>query len=110
MPVALLCYAGRITMLRSLAMTTTTIRLPPELKARVARAAERAGTTERNFRLTISADPVGSTVYIHFLCVRSLEDSKLGIRTQQKCAFVGRTSRNKPIRSTTLFDPCSDRL
>lgn len=30
-------------------MSTTTIRLPDELKARVARAAERAGTTPHNF-------------------------------------------------------------
>lgn len=30
-------------------MPTTTIRLPDELKARVARAAERAGTTPHNF-------------------------------------------------------------
>lgn len=30
-------------------MSTTTIRLPDELKARVARAAERAGTTSHNF-------------------------------------------------------------
>lgn len=32
-------------------MSTTTIRLPDELKARVARAAERAGTTPHNFIL-----------------------------------------------------------
>ncbi|NCT68063.1 MAG: ribbon-helix-helix protein, CopG family [Rhodanobacteraceae bacterium] len=32
-------------------MSTTTIRLPDELKARVARAAERAGTTAHNFIL-----------------------------------------------------------
>ncbi|MFM9971399.1 MAG: CopG family transcriptional regulator [Burkholderiales bacterium] len=32
-------------------MTTTTIRLPPELKERVSRAAERAGTTPHGFIL-----------------------------------------------------------
>lgn len=33
-------------------MSTTTIRLPEKLKARVTRAAERAGTTPHNFILT----------------------------------------------------------
>ena len=32
-------------------MSTTTIRLPPELKKRIARAAERAGTTAHKFIL-----------------------------------------------------------
>jgi predicted transcriptional regulator len=37
-------------------MSTTTIRLPDELKARVARAAERAGTTAHNFILEAIAE------------------------------------------------------
>jgi predicted transcriptional regulator len=37
-------------------MSTTTIRLPPELKARVAAAAERAGTTSHNFILEAIAE------------------------------------------------------
>ena len=37
-------------------MTTTTIRLPEELKARIARAAERVGTTAHNFILLAIAE------------------------------------------------------
>jgi predicted DNA-binding protein len=37
-------------------MSTTTIRLPEELKARVAAAAERAGTTSHNFILEAIAE------------------------------------------------------
>lgn len=37
-------------------MTTTTIRLPGELKARVTRAAKRAGITPHNFILTAVAE------------------------------------------------------
>ena len=37
-------------------MSTTTIRLPQELKERVARAAERAGTTAHNFMLEAIAE------------------------------------------------------
>jgi len=37
-------------------MPTTTIRLPPELKARIARAAERAGTTPHGFILEAIAE------------------------------------------------------
>jgi predicted DNA-binding protein len=37
-------------------MSTTTIRLPPELKARLAAAAERAGTTAHNFILEAIAE------------------------------------------------------
>jgi predicted transcriptional regulator len=37
-------------------MSTTTIRLPEELKARIARAAERAGTTSHNFILEAIAE------------------------------------------------------
>jgi predicted transcriptional regulator len=37
-------------------MSTTTIRLPEELKARVAAAAERAGTTAHNFILEAIAE------------------------------------------------------
>ena len=37
-------------------MSTTTIRLPPELKERVARAAERAGTTAHGFILEAIAE------------------------------------------------------
>lgn len=37
-------------------MTTTTIRLPDDLKARIAAAAERAGTTSHNFILQAIAE------------------------------------------------------
>ncbi|MBX3725429.1 MAG: ribbon-helix-helix protein, CopG family [Xanthomonadales bacterium] len=37
-------------------MSTTTIRLPEELKARIARAAEAAGTTSHNFILEAIAE------------------------------------------------------
>jgi predicted transcriptional regulator len=37
-------------------MSTTTIRLPEELKARIARAAERVGTTTHNFILLAIAE------------------------------------------------------
>ena len=37
-------------------MTTTTIRLPQDLKERIARAAERAGTTAHNFILEAIAE------------------------------------------------------
>ena len=37
-------------------MSTTTIRLPEDLKARVAAAAERAGTTSHNFILEAIAE------------------------------------------------------
>lgn len=37
-------------------MSTTTIRLPDDLKARVAKAAERAGTTSHNFILEAVAE------------------------------------------------------
>lgn len=37
-------------------MSTTTIRLPPELKTRVAQAAKRAGTTPHGFMLTAIAE------------------------------------------------------
>lgn len=37
-------------------MSTTTIRLPEELKARIARAAERAGTSPHNFILEAIAE------------------------------------------------------
>jgi predicted transcriptional regulator len=40
-------------------MSTTTIRLPDDLKARVAHAAERAGTTAHNFILTAIAEKTG---------------------------------------------------
>ena len=39
-----------------LAMSTTTIRLPPDLKKRIARAAERAGTTAHSFILEAIAE------------------------------------------------------
>ena len=52
--VALLCY---ITILYgNFALSTTTVRLPQELKARVAVAAERAGTTAHNFILEAIAE------------------------------------------------------
>lgn len=41
-------------------MSTTTIRLPDELKARVAAAAERAGTTSHNFILEAIAEKADS--------------------------------------------------
>ena len=37
-------------------MSTTTIRLPPDLKERIARAAERAGTTAHSFILEAIAE------------------------------------------------------
>jgi predicted transcriptional regulator len=37
-------------------MSTTTVRLPPDLKERVARAAERAGTTAHSFILEAIAE------------------------------------------------------
>lgn len=40
-------------------MSTTTIRLPEELKARVAAAAKRAGTTSHNFILEAIAEKTG---------------------------------------------------
>jgi predicted transcriptional regulator len=42
-------------------MTTTTIRMPEDLKERVARAAERAGTTSHAFILDAVAEKVGET-------------------------------------------------
>ena len=39
-------------------MSTTTIRLPEDLKARIARAAEAAGTTSHNFILEAIAEKV----------------------------------------------------
>lgn len=41
-------------------MSTTTIRLPEDLKARVAAAAERAGTTSHNFILEAIAEKTDS--------------------------------------------------
>lgn len=41
-------------------MSTTTIRLPEDLKARVAAAAERAGTTSHNFILEAIAEKADS--------------------------------------------------
>ena len=40
-------------------MSTTTIRLPPELKARVGRAAQIAGTTAHSFILAAIAEKAG---------------------------------------------------
>lgn len=40
-------------------MSTTTIRLSEEMKARIARAAERAGTTPHNFILQAIAEKTG---------------------------------------------------
>jgi predicted transcriptional regulator len=52
--VALLCY---ISILRwNATMSTTTIRLPDDLKARVAAAAERAGMTAHSFILEAIAE------------------------------------------------------
>jgi len=52
--VAQLCYNAFFTM--ELAMSTTTIRLPQDLKERIARAAERAGTTAHSFILEAIAE------------------------------------------------------
>jgi predicted transcriptional regulator len=52
--VALLCYHTFFR--RSFAMSTTTIRLPRDLKERVARAAERAGSTAHSFILEAIAE------------------------------------------------------
>jgi predicted transcriptional regulator len=51
--VARLCYNS---FAKENTMTTTTIRLPEELKARIARAAERVGTTAHNFILLAIAE------------------------------------------------------
>lgn len=42
-------------------MSTTTIRLPDELKARIAEAAKRAGTTSHNFIVEAIAEKADST-------------------------------------------------
>jgi predicted transcriptional regulator len=52
--VAQLCYNNLFTW--SFAMSTTTIRLPQDLKERIARAAERAGTTAHSFILEAIAE------------------------------------------------------
>ena len=52
--VAQLCYNSTSTW--SVAMSTTTIRLPQDLKERIARAAERAGTTAHSFILEAIAE------------------------------------------------------
>ena len=49
-----MCYALRKSM--ETCMSTTTIRIPDELKARVARAAARAGTTAHNFMIEAIAE------------------------------------------------------
>ena len=49
-----MCYIDANTQGR--AMSTTTIRLPDDLKERVARAAKRAGTTSHNFILEAIAE------------------------------------------------------
>jgi len=52
--VAQLCYNAFFTI--ELAMSTTTIRLPQDLKERIARAAARAGTTAHSFILEAIAE------------------------------------------------------
>ena len=54
--VALLCYDGGVPLILGGAMSTTTIRLPENLKARVAAAAKRAGTTTHGFILQAIAE------------------------------------------------------
>ena len=54
MRVALMCYSSVLT--RCFVMSTTTIRLPPDLKERIARAAKRAGTTAHGFILDAIAE------------------------------------------------------
>lgn len=49
-----MCYSDVLT--RTFMMSTTTIRLPPDLKERVARAAERTGTTAHGFILEAIAE------------------------------------------------------
>lgn len=55
-----MCYKcatlAQSTSVPEFAMSTTTIRLPDDLKARVAKAAERAGTTSHNFILEAVAE------------------------------------------------------
>ena len=49
-----MCYIGVNTQERT--MSTTTIRLPDDLKEKVSRAAKRAGTTSHNFILEAIAE------------------------------------------------------
>jgi predicted transcriptional regulator len=54
--VALLCYNKRVPLNLGDAMSTTTIRLSENLKARVAAAAKRSGTTTHGFILDAIAE------------------------------------------------------
>jgi predicted transcriptional regulator len=51
-----MCYIASWRQYPEPSMSTTTIRLPEELKARVAQAAEAAGTTSHNFILEAIAE------------------------------------------------------
>lgn len=51
-----MCYSKRVLQPLETAMSTTTIRLPEDLKARVAAAAKRAGTTAHSFILEAIAE------------------------------------------------------
>ncbi len=51
-----MCYIAASLHRREFRMSTTTIRLPEALKARIAKAAEAAGTTSHNFILEAIAE------------------------------------------------------
>jgi predicted transcriptional regulator len=51
-----MCYSADTFSQESAVMTTTTIRLPDDLKARVADAAKRAGTTAHGFMVEAIAE------------------------------------------------------
>jgi predicted transcriptional regulator len=53
-----MCYIAPSLRRREFRMSTTTIRLPEALKARIAKAAEAAGTTSHNFILEAIAEKV----------------------------------------------------
>ncbi|MBO9856862.1 MULTISPECIES: DNA-binding protein [Xanthomonas] len=56
--VSQVCYFGSAIRSPEVAMSTTTIRLPDELKARVARAAKDAGTTAHGFIVDAIAEKI----------------------------------------------------
>jgi predicted transcriptional regulator len=51
-----MCYSERVFQPLEKAMSTTTIRMPEDLKARVATAAKRSGTTAHGFILAAIAE------------------------------------------------------
>ncbi|MEA9479283.1 CopG family ribbon-helix-helix protein [Xanthomonas campestris] len=56
--VSQVCYCEPVIRSSEVAMSTTTIRLPDELKARVARAAKDAGTTAHGFIVDAIAEKI----------------------------------------------------